>query len=215
MPASDGVGQNFEDHVVSVLDLAHDGIVLLLGAGGLLVDPGDDQPGFKPLQVGERPCTDRLNDDSGHMGLRGCGIGLLTNYEAQLAFTGIGAVLGVGIGLLGALIGEDLIEIADGDGGVHGLAVALIAEANGGPGAAAGDLADEVVSVLNRATINRGDYVPGLEPCLFRGAVRRHRLHQDAGLEAVYAIDGAGKPLIETNSNGSRVTLWLAPIRSL
>ena len=94
-------------------------------------------------------------------------------------------------------VGEDLVAIADGDGGIGLLAIAHEAEANAGAGTAAGDVVDEVVAILDGAAIDGGDDVAGLHAGLVGGAAGLHLLDEHAILEAVDAIDRAGEAGLE------------------
>ena len=95
MPLSGWRGSiDLEDHVVAVLELAHHGVELILGAGGLLVDAHDDQARLKALQVGKRAGADRLDDHAGDVELGGSGVGLLTHHQTQLGLAGIALVVG-------------------------------------------------------------------------------------------------------------------------
>ena len=97
---------------------------------------------------------------------------------------------------------EDLVQVADGDRGLHGLAVALVAETNGGAGPAGGDFVDQIVAVFDGAAVDGGDDVASLEAGLVCRAAADDLLHEHAVLEAVDAVDGAGKALVEADSDG-------------
>ena len=122
----------------------------------------------------------------------------------------------IGFRLRIAEVGEHLVAVADGDGGVVRFAVAQVAEADGRSGPAAGDFVDQVVAVLDGAAVDGGDDVARLEAGLVRGAAWLNLLHQHAVLEAVDAVDGAGQALRGTEMPMEpRVTLWLGLMRSL
>src|SRR5580698_1213724 len=194
---------DFENHVIACLELADYGVELLFGSGGLFVDAGDDQAGLESLQIAERTGTHGLDDHTGGVDFGQGRVGLLADHEAELGFAGIALIVGALVGLLILCLGEDLIQVADGDGCVHRLAIAHITEPDGGARPAAGDLVDQVVAVLHGAAIDGGDDVAGLESGLVGRAAMHNLLDQHACLEAVNAIDGPGEPLVEANADGS------------
>ena len=106
--------------------------------------------------------------------------------------------------LLTGDVGEDLVAVADGDGGVGLFAVAQIAEADAGTGPAAGDVGDEVVAILDGAAVDGGDDVAGLEAGLVGRAAGLNLLDQYAILEAVDAVDGAGEAGLEARCRSIR-----------
>ena len=118
--------------------------------------------------------------------------------------------------LLAGQFGKYLVAVANGDGSVARLAIAQETEANAGAGAAAGDVVDEVVAILDGAAIDGGDDVAGLDAALVRWPARLDLLYQHAVLEAVDAVDGAGEARSGTEMPiDPRVTLWLGLMRSL
>ena len=103
--------------------------------------------------------------------------------------------------LLAGHFGEDLVAVADSDGGVALFAVAHVAETNAGSGAAAGDVVDEVVAILDGSAIDGDDDVAGLDAGLVCRATGLDLLDQYAVLESVDAVDGAGEAGAERDAD--------------
>ena len=81
--------EDLEDHIVACFELFNGGVPLIFGSCGLLVDVGNDEAGFQPLEVGKGTGADRLDEHAGAMELGGgCG-GDLADYDAQLGFAGV------------------------------------------------------------------------------------------------------------------------------
>ena len=80
-------------------------------------------------------------------------------------------------------------------------AVAHEAETNARSGAAAGDVVDQVVAILDGAAVDGGDDVAGLDAALVGGPAGLHLLDEHAVLESVDAIDGAGEAGAERDAD--------------
>ena len=68
-------------------------------------------------------------------------------------------------------VGVSFGAVADGDVGGVGLAVAEVADLDGGAYGAGGDVVDEVIAVLDLVSADRGEDVVGLEAGLGSAAV--------------------------------------------
>src|SRR5208282_336695 len=127
------------------LELAYHGIKLFLIRSWLPVDVRDNQARFQPLQVSERAGAYRLDHHTGSMdaGDR-CRRGILHDH-AEFGFTSAATVVLIVFGLRVVEIGEDLVTIADGHGGILRFAIAHVAQTDTRTGSAAGDFVYEIV----------------------------------------------------------------------
>jgi hypothetical protein len=70
------------------------------------------------------------------------------------------------------------------------LPIAQVAELDGCAGSASGDISDQIVTVLDRATVDGGDYVSGLEASFIGWEVWLYTRYQYAVFEAINTADG-------------------------
>src|SRR5271165_2979548 len=129
-------------------------------------------------------------------------LGQIRDTETQLGLRGIrcrrpGIIFRL---LTGAGCGNHLGAVADGDGGVKLLAVAHISDPGRRTRLARGDVAYQVVAILYRAAIDRGNNVSWLEAGLVGGEAGLNTADEHSGLEAVNAADSAGQIALEGNA---------------
>ena len=120
---------DFEDHVVAGFQSFNDGIELIFGAGWMFVNADDDEARLETGEVGEGATAHRLNDNAGCVD-PGCRlVGNLANDQAEF-FPGFGGIVRGICGLLAGHFSEDLVAVADSDGGIARFSVADKSETN-------------------------------------------------------------------------------------
>jgi len=193
---------DFKDNVISRFETFDDGIELILCSRRLLVDTDDHETGLKALKIGERTSLNGLDDYAGGMNLLGSLVGDLANDEAELLARVAGAIR-VRFWFLSGEIREDLIAVANRYGGILRLSIAHEAEADAGAGPAAGNVADEIVAILDAAAVDGGDDVAGFDASLIGWSSGLYLLDQNPVLEAINAVHGSRKAGAERDSDGS------------
>src|SRR5215469_12305069 len=148
-------GVDDEDHIILGLEAGDDGPVGGFVSDRLLVDLGDDGSFAEVDLVGERAGAHAGDDDalrdSGLLcdGGRDGGDG-----DAELALSGVGLLrIVVFLFVVSGEIGVGLGTITDGHVGGALLAVAEVTDLDGGAYLADGDVVDEVIAILNLATV--------------------------------------------------------------
>ena len=187
--------QHLKDHVFAVLQFADHRVEFLFVGGGLLVDADDDQTGLQLLHIRKGTGADRLNDHAGGVNLGRLRRGEVANNETEFGFACVALVAGFLFVLLVVLVRRRPYRGRRWLPWRPGLPSRMIAQADRGAGTAAGDFIDQVVAILDGAAVDGGDDVAGLESGLVRRAAGFDLLHEHAVLEAIDAVDGAGKTL--------------------
>ena len=155
-----------EDGVSAGLEAVDDGAVGGLVGDGVLVDLGDDGPFGEADLIGEGAGGDVGDDDAAlDAELGGDAGGYGSDLDAELVLSGVGLLgaVSVVIAVVGGDVGGELGAVPDGDVGRLLLAVAEITELDGGSDVAGGDVVDEVVAILDGASVDGDDDVLGLE----------------------------------------------------
>src|SRR5580658_5243902 len=198
---------DFKDDIVAGFELADDGIELILVRGGLAIDAGYYEARLETLQVCEGAGAHRANHHAGSVNLARHGGGHVVHHNAELGFACAAGGFGIRFRLRVVHVGKDLVAVADAHGGVVRFAVAQEAEANRRTGLAAGDLIHQILAVLDGAAVDGGDDVAWLQSALVGRAAGLHLLNEYAALEAVDAVDRAGKPFAELDADGAACDL--------
>src|SRR5579863_3976686 len=193
---------DFEHDVVARFQVLYNCVELVFGSGWVLIDPDDYEIGLETLQIGEGSGAHGLDDHARDVQPRCHLVGDLADDETEF-FACLAAVVRCNLWLLPVAFRENLIAIADGDGGVSLFSIAQEAKADAGAGVAAGNVIDQVVAVLDGAAINRGNDVARLHAGLVGGTAGLDLLHENAILESINAIDGAGKTGVEGDADRS------------